>query len=81
MVNRLIIEKATTPFKMELMKKKYCKSKCKLIINEKQPAARESMHKLNLIIIGLLNLIIKSTNTMSENTNIEKYILLIISII
>ena len=61
------------PFKKELAKKNQVIPIERVCSREKKPEDKTINPKSTLIIKGLLNLIIKSANTISENTKIEKY--------
>jgi hypothetical protein len=68
-----MIDKLIVPFKMEPAKKNQVMSIENVCNKEKIPEHKVINPKSTLIIIGLLNLINKSRNTINENTKIEKY--------
>ncbi len=68
-----MIDKLIVPFKMEPAKKNQAMSIESVCIKEKIPEDKVINPNSTLIIIGLLNLINKSRNTINENTKIEKY--------
>jgi hypothetical protein len=61
------------PFKKELVKKNIAISISKVCNSDNKPEDKVINPRSTLMIMGLLNLIIKSTNTINENTKIEKY--------
>ena len=75
-----MIEKLIAPLKKEPAKKNQVISIVNVCNKDKQPDDRVTTPNSTLIIMGLLNLISKSTNTISEKTKIEKYNLLTNSI-
>jgi hypothetical protein len=68
-----MIDKLIVPFKMEPANKNQAMSIESDCNKEKIPDDKVINPKSTLIIIGLLNLINKSRNTINENTKIEKY--------
>ena len=68
-----MIEKLIVPFKIELKKKNQVILIESVCNKEKKPEDKVINTNRTLITIGLLNLIIKSANTISEKTKIEKY--------
>jgi len=68
-----MMEKLIAPLKRELAKKNQVISIVNVCNKENKPADKVTTAKSSLIIMGLLNLIIKSANTISEKTKIEKY--------
>jgi hypothetical protein len=68
-----MIEKLIVPFKIELKKKNQVILIESVCNKEKKPEDKVINTNSTLIIIGLLNLIIKSANTISEKIKIEKY--------
>jgi hypothetical protein len=65
--------KLIVPFKMELKKKNQVISIESVCNKDKKPEDKVINANSILMIMGLLNLIIKSANTISEKTKIEKY--------
>ena len=70
-----MIEKLIVPFKIELKQKNQLILIESVCNKEKKPEDKVINPKSTLIIKGLLNLIIKSANTINEKTKIEKNIL------
>jgi hypothetical protein len=70
-----MIEKLIVPYKIELKKKNQVILIESVCNKEKKPEDKVININSTLITIGLLNLIIKSANTINEKTKIEKYIL------
>jgi hypothetical protein len=68
-----MIEKLIVPFKIELKKKNQVILIENVCNKEKKPEDKVININSTLITIGLLNLIIKSANTISEKIKIEKY--------
>jgi hypothetical protein len=68
-----MIEKLIVPFKIELKKKNQVILIESVCNKEKKPEDKVINTNSTLITIGLLNLIIKSANTISEKIKIEKY--------
>jgi hypothetical protein len=68
-----MIEKLIVPFKKELAKKKQLILIEEVCSRDKKPEDKVINPKSTLIIKGLLNLIIRSANTISEKIKIEKY--------
>ena len=68
-----MMEKLIAPLKKELAKKNQVISIVNVCNKDNKPDDKVTIAKSTLIIMGLLNLIIKSANTISEKTKIEKY--------
>lgn len=68
-----MIDIAIVPFKMELTKMNQVMSIENVCNKEKIPEDKVINPNSTLIIIGLLNLINKSSKTINEKTKIEKY--------
>lgn len=68
-----MIEKLIAPFKKELAKKNQVISIVNVCNKDNKPDDKVMTPNNTLIIMGLLNLISKSTKTINEKTKIEKY--------
>ena len=67
------MEKLIAPFKKELTKKNQVISIVKVCNKDRLPEDKVITPNNTLIMIGLLNFISKSTNTINEKIKIEKY--------